>query len=366
MGSAVPVARRNILADRRRLAISTLGVGLAVALILLLQGLWSGVLAQVSAYQTNVGADLFVTEAGVRSPSESALPVQAAEQVRRVPGVQAADAVTLRSVILEMGGVKEAVVVVGFRPGGLGGPWNLATGRNVRTGGELVIDEGLADDHGIRLGQRIEVLGTSFRVVGLSARTRTFVGGGYVFVSEDDAEALFGSAGTASAVLVRTGDPRAVSGAIRAETGLEVNTAGQTALDARDAYDKVLGAPLRLMILIAFAAGTFTVALTAYSAVVDGLREYGIAKAMGAGRARLFRIVLGQTLLLAALGTVAGYVLFLVGSRILVLAMPQFLVEVPTATLGAVVVAAGAMALLAAIVPTRRVIRLDPASVYRG
>ena len=81
---------------------------------------------------------------------------------------------------------------------------------------------------------------------------------------------------------------------------------------------------------------------------------------------RLFRIVLGQTLLLAALGTVAGYLLFLVGSRILVSAMPQFLVELPTATLGAVVVAAGAMALLAAIVPARRVGRLDPASVYRG
>ncbi len=366
MRSAVPVARRNILADRRRLAISTLGVGLAVALILLLQGLWSGVLAQVSAYQTNVGADLFVTEAGVRSPGESALPVAAAEQVRPISGVQAADAVTLRSVILEMDGVKEAVVVVGFRPGGLGGPWNLASGRTVRTGGELVIDEGLAGDHGIRVGQRIDVLGTPFRVVGLSARTRTFVGGGYVFVSEGDAEALFGSPATASAVLVRTQDPSAVATAIRAGTGLEVNTAGQAALDARAAYDKVLGGPLRLMIFIAFAAGTFTVALTAYSAVVDRLREYGIAKAMGAGRGRLFRIVLGQTLLLAALGTVAGYVLFLVGSRILVLAMPQFLVEVPTATLGAVVVAAGAMALLAAIVPTRRVSRLDPASVYRG
>ncbi len=46
----VPVARRSILADRKRFAISTLSVGLAVALILLLQGLWVGTLAQVSAY----------------------------------------------------------------------------------------------------------------------------------------------------------------------------------------------------------------------------------------------------------------------------------------------------------------------------
>ena len=50
MGTQVPVARRNILAERRRLAIAVLGTGLAVALILLLEGLWSGLLTQISAH----------------------------------------------------------------------------------------------------------------------------------------------------------------------------------------------------------------------------------------------------------------------------------------------------------------------------
>jgi ABC-type antimicrobial peptide transport system permease subunit len=50
MGTQVPVARRNILAKRRRLVIAVLGVGLAVALILLLEGLWSGLIAGFLLY----------------------------------------------------------------------------------------------------------------------------------------------------------------------------------------------------------------------------------------------------------------------------------------------------------------------------
>src|SRR6266511_4027587 len=70
MNTNVPVARRNILADRRRLAISTLGVGLAVALILLLEGLWGGVLAGISADPVRVGRD----------PREHATPQSFEEQ----------------------------------------------------------------------------------------------------------------------------------------------------------------------------------------------------------------------------------------------------------------------------------------------
>ena len=42
MRGAVPVARRNILFDRRRLATGVSGVGAAMTLILLSQGLWGG------------------------------------------------------------------------------------------------------------------------------------------------------------------------------------------------------------------------------------------------------------------------------------------------------------------------------------
>lgn len=120
------------------------------------------------------------------------------------------------------------------------------------------------------------------------------------------------------------------------------------------------------MIAIAFAAGTFTVALTVYSVVTDRLRDYGIAKAMGASGGRLVRVVVEQAFLLAGLGTVAGYALFLVAARVLVKTMPEFQVDLSSVALIVVAGAAIVMAAAAAFVPAHRVARLDPASVYRG
>ena len=51
MAGRVPLARRNLLADPRRLAASALAVGMAVMLILLLDGLWAGVRSQVTRYE---------------------------------------------------------------------------------------------------------------------------------------------------------------------------------------------------------------------------------------------------------------------------------------------------------------------------
>ena len=109
----------------------------------------------------------------------------------------------------------------------------------------------------------------------------------------------------------------------------------------------------------AFVAGTLIVALTVYSAIVERIREYFITKAMGAGRARLFGIVLGQTLVLAGLGTVAGFVVYQGAYRLIALARPQFWVRLTPATVLLVLTAAVLMALLAAVVPTRRGFRRE-------
>lgn len=62
----VPLARRNLFADRRRLVASVVGVGLAMMLILLLEGMWAGIREQAQAYSRRAGGDLYVLQPGVR------------------------------------------------------------------------------------------------------------------------------------------------------------------------------------------------------------------------------------------------------------------------------------------------------------
>lgn len=366
MGSVVPVARRNILADKRRHAVAAVGVGLAVTLILLLQGLWSGLLAELSAYPDRVGATYFVRQPGARILDEGAIPIAAAGRVRAVQGVRVADSVLTRWTVLGLHDTKQVVTVVGFTPGGLGGPWALAGGRTVRGDGEVVMDQTLAAEHGIAVGGTLRVADQAFRVVGLSSGTRAFMGTGYVFMSLRSAGALLGQPGTATFVLVRTADAAAAKAAIAARTGLSVDSPGVVAAAERDVYAGILGRIFNLMVLIAFAAGTLIVALSVYSAIADRLREYGIAKAIGARRGRVFRIVVGQTLVLSGLGLAAGFLLYLGGSRLIAALRPQFQAQLTLRAVATVAAAAVLMGLLAAVVPARRVARLDPASVYRG
>jgi putative ABC transport system permease protein len=365
MGTQVPVARRNILAERRRLAIAVLGVGLAVALILLLEGLWSGLLTQISAYPDRVGATFFVRQPGARTLSEGVVPVAAAGRVRAVPGVAAAGPVLTRWVVLSLHGQKQVVTVVGFTPGSLGGPWAMAAGRTVRADGEVVMDQTLAAEHGITLGGTLRVTGRAFRVVGLSSGTRSFMGTGYLFMSLHSAQVMLGEAQAATFILVRAADPGAVQAAIAGRTGLSVASPALVAAAEQTLYAGIMGKIFNLMVVIAFAAGTLIVALTVYSAVADRLGEYGIAKALGARRGRLFRIVAGQTTVLSGLGLVAGLLLYLGGSRLIAALWPQFQAELTLRALGVVTAAALFMGMLAAVVPTHRVARLDPASVYR-
>jgi len=81
------VGRRLVLAEPRRLAAGALAVGLALMLVLLFQGLWTGVQAQVTVYEDKTGADLFVLAPGASSlfSEGSTLPMSTVDTVRATP-----------------------------------------------------------------------------------------------------------------------------------------------------------------------------------------------------------------------------------------------------------------------------------------
>src|SRR3990172_10019955 len=85
----VSVARRNLFQEKARLLISVGGVAFALLLVLALDGLVAGSLAQITAYINNTGADLYVAQLGVRTMhmSSSALPLSKVDEIRRVDGV---------------------------------------------------------------------------------------------------------------------------------------------------------------------------------------------------------------------------------------------------------------------------------------
>jgi putative ABC transport system permease protein len=117
---------------------------------------------------------------------------------------------------------------------------------------------------------------------------------------------------------------------------------------------------------VAFAVGSLVIALTAYSAIAERSREYGIVKAIGARGRDLIRIALEQSMIISLGGMVAGGVFFITGRAVIVAVRPQFAIVATAGNVGRALVMALLMGLVACVVPARRLIRLEPATAYRG
>jgi putative ABC transport system permease protein len=365
MSGRVPLARRNLLAEPRRLLAGVAGIGLALMLILLLGGLWAGIQAQSARYINASGAALWVLPPGTRTlfAEGTQLPTSTLETVRNTPGVDWAAPAWGQFAILQLHDRRAAVVLIGSSPGQPGVAWSLSRGRAPAADNEVAIDRVLAAKHGLGLGDRLAVADRGYRVVGIT-RHASFMTG-YVFATHRAVETLLGALGKTNAILVGTDQPTMVRARLAA-SGLTVLATPQLRRTAVKLNTKVFGAPLRLMVAIAFAAGVLIVALTVYAQVAERRREYGIVKALGASSRRLVALAVTHTLVMAALGLVAGGLLLAAGRALLAWARPQFEVVITPGLLAQAVGAALVMALLAAIIPARRLARLDPASAYRG
>jgi putative ABC transport system permease protein len=258
---------------------------------------------------------------------------------------------------------KVAASLIGAHVSAPGGPWAFASGRAPSAAGETAVDRVLAARHGIHVGDTLTVLGQPLRVVGLTSGTASFMTG-YVFVTYETAGALLGTR-DASAVLVGTDNPAAVASALHRQ-GLNALSTGELRATSLAIATRIYGTPLRLMVAVAFLAGTLIIALAAYNAVTERRREYGIIKAIGATSGRLISLALRETAIIGLLGLVAGLVLFVIGRATIVWLRPQFAVVLTPNALAQATLAAAAMVVLGAAVPAWRLAKLDPATAYRG
>ena len=366
----VPISRRSLLHDRIRFTISVGGMGFAVVLVLLLRGIMDGTVAKSTTYIDRVGADVFVSSAGVRNMSlaSSALPEAMAEQARATSGVADAGGIVRMEVMASKGEAARPAVMVGYSPGHIGGPWKLASGRGVERDGEAVVDSVLAGQLGLSEGGTFGIADSTFTVVGRSTET-TAIAGKLVFVSLGDAQATLRMPGLVTFVLLRL-QPGEVAEPFVARLA---QAAPETTVQTRESLSnndrEVLGglfiAPVNVMSTAGLLVGLAIVGLTMYTTTTERLRDFGVLKAIGASNAYLFRTVLVQALVLALLSFVAGVAIVLVATPIVERWEPDIGVDVGAAQAGIALAEVLAMSFLGAILPLARILRVDPLEAFR-
>lgn len=362
------LARRNLFHDKTRLMLSVLSLALALMLMLVLNGIQTGMVQQQSTYYDNTAGSIVVGQEGVTaSLGLSSLPRGTTDLARQTEGAASVIPILSQFFFLELHDRKAAVLVIGYDPQYGGGPWRLVDGREPEAGREIVLDRVLAERHNVSVGDEISVMGLNFKVVGLSEGTASLFWS-YVFILKSTIESLLFQPEITSLLFVTPADgvsPDALRDRLNDLPGVDAVFKSDVIAGAQRAYDRLFGAPIRLMVGIAFLIGALVVGLVIYTASVEREREYGVLKAIGARNRMLYGVVAFQALIAAVAGAVICIGLALGVAQLIMTLRPEILVALEPSSVVSVALTGLVMALLAAFFPARMVARLAPAEVFR-
>lgn len=365
----VPIAWRQLAAERGKLAVTLTAVAAAVALVLLLGGLRRGMGEQVTLYLDHQAAVL-VGQRGTRNflAQTSVLPEGLETAIDAMPGVAEAVPITQQFALLRLHERRVLSLLIGYDPGRPGGPWRLASGRLPRRDGELVLDRVLASEHGLVIGSGVSYRGTTLRIVGLSRGTSGFMTP-LAFTTRRTVDALGRQPGTVNFFSVRpeagVSPEELATGIERAVPGVSALTRSQVAANDRRLFVDPFSGPLLAMVAIAFAVAVLVIGLAVYGSTAERSREYATLKALGLRRGALLRLVGTQAAGLALAGTAAGVLVAFAAARAVGALAPRYLIAIDAPSVVLIATSSLVMALLAALLPARLLARLDPASAFR-
>jgi len=371
MSSTWLLARRNLGGNRVRLLASVGGVALALSLTLALDAIYAGVANQLTTYIDEAGADLWVSQSGVRNLHMVAswLPEEVTDEVRAVDGVAEVTPILYATDTIAAGGERAVAYVIGLpADAAMGAPWRVIEGSDRPGPGEVIVDAGFADGAGVSVGDSVTVLGRETRVVGLSEGTASLLNS-VAFVSFDDFAAMRGGGPLVSYVLAGVApgaDPAAVAAAVERQVpGVTAQSAAAFSVEERRLVMDMSAEVISIMNVVGFVVGLVVVALTVYVATLARRREYGALKALGASNRYLYGVVVGQAFMSVAVGFGVGLAFTALLGLVIAQTSLGLELALTAASIAKVGVVAAIIAGLAAVLPIRQIAGLDPAVVFR-
>ena len=243
--------------------------------------------------------------------------------------------------------------------------------------GEALIGRELADDLGVRAGDRINVVtgtvGESLRVTALVDLGARELNRRTVIVPLRTAQSLLGLPGGATTLDLALHDvwgAKALAAELKQrypyqiESWQEANAQLVAALNAQSISTGMIRGIVMLVVVLGIASVLVV-------SVVQKRREIGILRAMGATRAQVQRVFLLQGFIVGAIGSIAGVLLASVMVRVFSTfvrgsdGLPLFVISMAP-QLGLLIAGlATGCGVLAAVAPARRAAALDPAQAIR-
>src|SRR5712691_3345970 len=341
-----------------RSALSVCALSLQVFLVLLIVGLTSGALADWRSRAEGVGADIMVQPPNSSiffGLSNAVMPDSLTEQIAALRGV---DEVAPVLFVVDQ---RNLGVVYGIdydRFAGLGAGFTFLSGGPFRSPDEAIADDLAAHSRKLRVGDTTTLLGHEFKISGIVLHGK----GARFFVPLKRAQDIANAEGRVSLFYVRSkGDTEAVRNEL-------LDVLPNYKVRSMEEYSTLMTSSnlpelkpfIRSFIALGVAISFLVVLLTMHTMVLERTRDIGILKALGSSRLEICLMIVGETLVMVALGVAFGLLCTYGIVAVLHQTSPTLQVEIEGVwILRAILLTVGG-ALAGAIYPALRAAQSDP------
>ncbi|QDT12692.1 ABC transporter permease [Planctomycetes bacterium K23_9] len=184
------LATKDIRHNLGRFALTTVGVGMLLMIVMGMGGIYRGIIADATLLIDSVGADLWVVQRDTRGPFAelSRVPQNLVHRVYAVPGVTASREFVYHTVQRQRDEKALRMAVLGLSWPTDKGEWiQLTAGRSLKQNHfEMIADKSL----GLAVGEQIKLGKETYTVVGTTSNMISSGADGIGFVTVADAQAI--------------------------------------------------------------------------------------------------------------------------------------------------------------------------------
>ncbi len=248
----------------------------------------------------------------------------------------------------------------------------MGSWERLREAHSIVIDKAgyllLYPGEPLELGRTLELNDHKVTIVGISDASAPFVSFPVIHARYSEAVNFQGRERNQLAyVLVRAREGVALARRIEQSTGLKARTTNEFVWDCIGYYMRNTGIPVNFGITIAIAliVGLAVAGQTFYMFTIENLRQFGALKAIGVTNGRLIGMVLLQALTAGAIGYALGSGMAATFFAVMSQQIATRGIIMPWQILAIVGALMAAVTFVVSLISVRRVLVLEPASVFR-
>ncbi|HEU0252872.1 MAG TPA: lysylphosphatidylglycerol synthase domain-containing protein [Pyrinomonadaceae bacterium] len=319
----------NIAHRPARTAVSVLGTGVGVLLIVFTVGLARGVLHERGRRESNIGAEIMIRASGTVSlggGSQFRLQTSHATELATIPGVRAATPLGQTFDKSDSGFGQRLIDGIEYDQYANLARITIREGRALQSGDEAIIDPEWKRNRNANVGDTVKLFERPFTIVGVYEPP----GGGRIKIPLKTMQEQEGADNKASAILVACDDPSQQDAVAARILERFPNDQLIFTRDLPEIYASgvpALNVFIKVVVGVAAAISVLVILLAMYTTVTERTRQIGILKSLGMSKTSIAWVIEQEAIIVSLLGVIVGVLLTLL-ARVAVMRTTSLTIEI--------------------------------------